>query len=163
MTFSRLDGLITRCEQHLDTTGAKGTEVEQYFVQYLLICICAEYETRIASLVQRRCSRHSDAHLTSFAQGAAKYFCKRYKITEIADWLGRFGAGYKATFLGHVMSGRTHVAWTNIYSNRHAFAHEAGSPMSLGDLKSDYAESQLVLDALVVTLGMTADEIKDFK
>lgn len=51
MQFRQLDFHLQKCEQHLDSTKTRNTEIESYFVQYLLTRICAEYEARIAILV----------------------------------------------------------------------------------------------------------------
>src|SRR5438128_11052306 len=77
LTFASLEFAMLRCEEHLDATSMRSTEIESYFVQYLLIRICAEYETRVTTLVYRRCSRTKDLHLKSFAQQTAEYICKR--------------------------------------------------------------------------------------
>ncbi|MGD0567424.1 MAG: HEPN domain-containing protein [Candidatus Sulfotelmatobacter sp.] len=161
MTFGSLDFVIKRCEEHLDSTGTRNTEIENYFVQYLLIRICAEYETRVTALVHRRCSRAADNHIKSFAQKTAEYVCKRFDISDISKILARFGDDYKQQFHGQAMSGTAHVSWDNIYTNRQAVAHKAGAQMSFGDLKNDYLNSLLILDALVSALTLSPTEISD--
>jgi hypothetical protein len=163
MTFGSLDFLIQRCEEHLDKTGMRSTEIESYFVQYLLVRIWAEYETRIATLVHRRCSRSRDKHLRSFAQGQAKIVAKNFKVSDIAGILGRFGEDYKLAFHTQVMSDTRHVAWSNIYTNRMAVAHGVGAQMSFGDLKKDYQESRSLFDALAVALNLKAREMRGLK
>jgi hypothetical protein len=61
------------------------------------------------------------------------------------------------------MSGSSHAAWSNIYTNRQAVAHQAGTQMSLGDLKTNYADSLLVLDALAVALELRPRELRGFR
>jgi hypothetical protein len=163
MNFSSLEFVMRQCEEHLDKTGARSTEIESYFVQYLLVRICAEYETRVTALVHRRCSRATDVHVKSFAQKTAEYVCKRFDIGDIAKILARFGDDYKAQFHGQAMSGTAHVSWDNIYTNRQAVAHKTGAQMSFGDLKRDYHNSLLVLDALVSALTLSPTEISDLK
>jgi hypothetical protein len=162
MRFASLDLLIQRCETHLDTTGTRNTDIENYFVQFLLIRICAEYESRVTSLVHRRCSRPRDMHLRAFAQQTAEYVCKRFDIGDIGVVLRRFGDDYKAAFHTSVMSGSAHAAWNNIYTNRQAVAHKAGTQMSLGDLKTNYADSLVVLDALAAALQLRPGEMRGF-
>ncbi len=161
MTFSILEYVIRRCEEHLDAANMRSTEIENYFVQYLLVRICAEYEARVTTLIRRRCSRTRDPHLKSFAQQTAEYICQRFSITDIAKILGRFGTDYKQSFHAQVMSGIAHVAWDNIYTNRQAVAHKTGTQMSLGDLKQNYKDSLRVLDALVSTLSLKPREVRD--
>src|ERR1035438_8056524 len=123
MTFASLDFVIQRCEEHLDTANMRSTEIEHYFVEYLLIRICAEYEIRLKTLVHRRCARTTDLHLKAFAQQTVEYICKRFSIGDLAKVLGRFGNDYRSSFHAQVMSGQAHVAWDNIYTNRQAVAH----------------------------------------
>ncbi len=162
MKFSNLEFLMDRCEKHLEATNSRSTEIESYFVQYLLVRICAEYETRVVALVHRRCSRTLDSHLRSFAQQSVKHLCRRFSIADICGTLAIFGGDYKKVFHEKVMIGMAHVAWTNIYANRHAVAHNTGTQMSFGDLKKDYNDSLLVLDALVSALNLGSREIVDF-
>lgn len=163
MKIGSLDLLIQSCEAHLDATGTRNTDIENYLVQFLLIRICAEYESRVTSLVHRRCSRPRDIHLRSFAQQTAEYVCKRFDITDIGKVLQRFGDDYKRSFHTSVMSGVAHVAWDNIYTNRQGVAHNAGPQMSFSDLKKNYADSLIVLDALVTSLNLRPREIRDLK
>lgn len=163
MRFRSLDVLIQRCEAHLDATGTRNTDVENYFVQFLLVRICAEYEDRVTALMHRRCSRPKDSHLRSFAQQTAEYVSKRFDIADIGKVLQRFGNDYKTAFNTSVMSGSAHAAWNNIYTNRHAVAHQTGTQMSLGDLKINYADSLAVLDALAVALELRPGEMRAFK
>jgi tRNA(His) 5'-end guanylyltransferase len=166
MKFGSLDYVIRQCEQHLDAAKVRSTEIENYFVQYLLIRICAEYEARVTTLISRRCSRTNDSHLSAFAQKTAISICKRFDIKDIKQILDRFGDDYKQKFDSRVMSGTQtsiapYAAWNNIYTNRNAVAHHTGTQMSLGDLKDNYKDSLVVLDALVSALDLTQVEIAD--
>ena len=163
MRFASLDLLIQRCEAHLDGTNTRNTDIENYFVQFLLVRICSEFESRVTSLVYRRCSRPRDTHLRSFAQQTAEYVSKRFDIADIGKVLQRFGSDYRTSFNTSVMSGSAHAAWNNIYTNRQAVAHQAGTQMSLGDLKTNYADSLLVLDALAVALELRPREMRGFR
>lgn len=161
--FGQLDYYLQTCEQHLIDTNTRNTEIESYFVQYLLTRICAEYETRIINLVERRCARTRDVHLKRFTARSATEACKTFSLSAIKGILGRFGDDYKAKFDGQVMNKPPHVAWDNIYNNRNAVAHHAGSQMTFPELVKYYKESLLVLDVLVAVLGLKPREIKDLK
>jgi len=163
MTFARLDLLIQDCEQHLDSTGSRGTEIESYFVQFLLTRICAEYEARIAVLVHRRCSRTRDVHVKSFNQRSAKEVARNFNIGDLKGILGRFGNDYKTTFHNLVINKAPHVSWDNIYNNRQAVAHGSGAKMTFGDLKRDYENSLVVLDSLSMALDLKPREVSDLK
>ena len=163
MQFAQLNFHLQKCKEHLDLTKTHNTEIESYFVQYLLTRICAEYETRIAILVQRRCSRMKDQHVKRFLQRSAKDASKYFNIGNIKGALGRFGDDYKQSFHDLVFGKPSHVAWDNIYNNRQAVAHGSGAQMSFGDLIKNYQESLSVLDALVSALNLRTKEIRDLK
>ena len=99
-------------------------EVESYFVQYLLTRICAEYEARIAILVQRRCSRMRDTHVKKFVTHSARLVTRYFNVGDIKGILGHFGDDYRQAFHNAVMNTPAHVAWNNIYSNRQAVARK---------------------------------------
>ena len=163
MKFSKLDLLILGCEDHLDRTGTKGTEIESYFVQFLLTRICAEYESRIAILVHKRCSRTRDIHIKKFNQRGAQDATRNFDIGGLKGILGRFGEDYKTAFNDLVFNKRPHTAWDNIYNNRRAVAHGSGATMTLGDLKRDYQDSLVVLDSLSTALSLKPNELRDLK
>src|SRR5205085_1522766 len=126
MRFGQIDYEIRQCEQHLNTTRAWNTEVENYLVGYLLVRICAEYEARIAILVQRRCARINDIYLLNFAHWGAKVATKNFNISDISGMLGKFGADYQKAFSDAVSNQDCHRAWDNIYTNRITVAHGNG-------------------------------------
>jgi hypothetical protein len=162
MQFASIDYQIRACKDHLDATQTWTTEVEFILVQYLLIRIVADWELRIPIMFERRCARSADVHLKQFATTSAKYFSKRFAISEMGTNLKRFGADYHQTFHGAVMSTNAHTAWSSIYANRESVAHLGGVQMSFADLMQAYSDALQVFDALVTTLGLTPDETKDF-
>ena len=161
----RLRGFETQlhnAEKHLDDTSSRQSEIETYIVQYLLVRACAEYESRLVRMVERRCLRVGDAHVKRFVQRSIRDSCRYFNIGDIKGLLGRLGDDYKEAFDSKVMNTQSHVAWDNIYTNRHSVAHGHGSvQMNFADLKQNYSESLAVLDALAHCLGLTSDEMRD--
>jgi len=164
MRFSQLDEEIKLCERHLETTGTRNTQIENYIVRYLLVRVCAEYETRIKTLVQRRCTRVNDAHILSFTNRGAELAARNFNIGDITGVLGMFGEDYKAAFKQAVHSQTCHAAWDNIYNNRHTVAHGDGSVMmTFNDLKRDYANSLVVIEEIVKALCLRPKDIAGLK
>jgi hypothetical protein len=162
MRFGQLDSQIAKCEGHLALTGTANSEVEFYLTQYLLVRIWAEYESRIKLLIERRCSRGNDAHISAFVAASAKIVTRDFKISDIKGHLGRFGDDY-ATAFRNLIDQPLEAAWNNIYTNRHAVAHGTGVQMTFRDLKEDYQKSQAVIDAVVTALAMRPRELKNLK
>jgi hypothetical protein len=168
MRFGQLDEDIKQCEQHLDSTRTRNTEIESHLVRYLLIRICAEYERRIEVLVQRRCARVNDRHVKSFANWGVAMATKRFKIEHLTELLSRFGEEYQRTFkdaLGkQTQKQHWQIAWDNIVNNRHIVAHGRGSvQMTLAELKGQYNSSLTVIEELVKALGLREKDIAGLK
>lgn len=164
MRFGQLDREIQECERHLDRTGARNTEIENYLVRYLLVRICAEYESRIKILVQRRCARINDQYLLRFAHWGAGVAAKNFNIGDISGMLGKFGVDYQQEFSVAVTNKTCHTAWDNIYTNRLTVAHGNGVvQMNLSDLKQAYADSLIVIDELVRALHLRQKDIAGLK
>lgn len=164
MRFGQIDYEIRRCEQHLDATGMRNSEIENYLVRYLLVRICAEFETRIATLVQRRCARSQDEHVKQFAFWGAAVVAKNFNVGDISGMLGKFGADYQKAFSDAVLNKDCHRAWDNIYTNRLTVAHGNGAVMlTLGDLRTAYSDSLVVIDVLVRALCLKPRDIKGLK
>lgn len=164
MRFGQIDDEIRLCEEHLNATGAWNTIIENYLVRYLVVRICAEYETRIRMLVQRRCLRTNDPHLLSFAQWGATVATKNFNVGDIAGMLGKFGTDYQRAFNNAVINNNSHRAWDSIYTNRITVAHGNGAVMmTLGDLKTAYKDSLIVIDELVKALCLRPKDIAGLK
>lgn len=161
MRFGQIDYEIRQCEQHLNATGAWNTEVENYLVRYMLVRICAEYETRLTALVQRRCSRINDQYLLRFSNWGAKKATRNFNIGDISGMLKLFGDDYQRNFSIAVLNTRAEIAWNNVYTNRHTVAHGNGVVlMNFTDLKTAYADSLVVIDKVVAALCLRPKDLK---
>lgn len=160
MRFTRIENVIGTCTEHLEATDGYHTEVESYLVQYLLVLIVSEYESRIKELFGRRCARSVDPRVSAFMNQRGAQLITRFGIGEISGSLRWFGDDYKQHFQ-NACDGRTRTAWENIYTNRHLVAHDSGVQMTFGDLRAIYEESLLVLDAIVAALELRPDEVAD--
>jgi len=160
MRYLALDSQFAKCEQHLKDTSTANTEVEFFFTQYLLVRICAEFETRIKLLIERRCARTNDSHIKTFVQKSARVVCKEFKIGDIKGHLGRFGDDYANGFR-NLVDQQLETVWNNIYTNRHAVAHGVGTQMSLRELKDHYEKGQDVLEAIALALALRPRELKN--
>lgn len=74
ITLPVIENAIRSCETHLNSSGARGSEIESYFMCYLLILICGEYEKLIKEKVVERARRASDPDLASFVERTVKSF-----------------------------------------------------------------------------------------
>lgn len=162
MRFGSLETLIKNTEVHLNGTGSRQSEIETYLVQYLLVRVWAEYETRLRIMVERRCIRVKDPYIKRFVSRSVKETMRHFKISDIMGVLGRLGDDYKEQFNSKVMNTSAHMAWDNIRANRISVSHGHGSiQMTFSDLKRDYSKSADVFDALAAVLLLRPKELKD--
>jgi RiboL-PSP-HEPN len=160
MRYLALDAQFEKCEQHLKDTLTANTEVEFYLSQFLLVRVCAEFESRIKLLIERRCARTNDTYIKRFVQKSARRVWRDFKISDIKGNLEHFGQDYAESFR-QLIDAPLEASWNNVYTNRHAVAHGAGTQMSLRELKETYRKSQDVLEAVVLALALRPRELKN--
>lgn len=149
MKLARVDRAIKICSEHLNSSGAAGTEIEAYLTRYLLILICASFEEKIKSLVNERASRSTDPGLKSYVQSTVGRVFRSLRTGEIAGLLNCFGTGYKERFRQEINDkGQAVAFFDNIVNNRNDTAYSNGSSVTFADLVSFYDEGHLVLDAV---------------
>lgn len=160
--FSSIDYLFESCGAHLDATGTRNTEIENYFVQHILIRICAEFEPKLVEIFERRCERNNDVPVRTFSKGNVKTFLKEFNVGDIGRMLGKFKTEYRENFNAEVMDKDPHIGWNNIYNNRVTSAHRLGVTidMTLDQLKSNYVNSLTIFDALIRALEFRPTELR---
>ena len=154
MRITRVDHAIERCQEHLNNTGAFGTEIENLLTQSLLVLICSEFEQKIERLIQDRCSHIPDEALKEFVGSCVGAVFRSVKSSEISGLLNRFGGEYKERFKDRVDANpRTVTYWNNIVINRHGIAHAEGTNTTFNDAKLFYENGHEVLDWVKDTLA----------
>lgn len=163
MRFTTLESQFAKCDEHLILTATAGSEVEFYLTQFLLVRICAEFETRIKLLVERRCSRANDIRVKTFVQNASYIICRNFDISDIkGEIIKKFGGDYAKNFRD-LLDDELISAWNNIYINRQAASHAVSPQMSLRDLKEHYQKSLAVFDAIVLALELKPRDLRNMK
>ena len=148
MKLTQIDSAIEICQEHLDRTASRGTEVEAFLTRHLLVFVCAVFEEQIEAIVIQRLARSPDPHVESFAKSALDAVFRSTKTSEIAGLLNRFGADYKEQFQSRVRDTRAEVYFNNIVTGRHAIVHGTGSNVTFGELVEFYGEAHTILDAV---------------
>jgi hypothetical protein len=162
MKFPRLDNAMAVCKLHLDTTGARGTEIESYLVGYLLMIICAEFDDRFKKLIETRAARAGDAQLKNFIVHACGRIVRGNKVAELTGHLSGFGGACKTDFHSAVAATAV-TSYDNIMTNRHTVAHYTTShSMTFADLERAYNDSRDVLKAVATALGLSTAELAAF-
>lgn len=153
MRLASIDRAIEICQEHLDRTNSRGTEVEAFLTRYLLVLMCAEFEEEIEGIVLRRLAGASDKHIASFAKSVLDVVFRSMKTSEIAGLLNRFSPEHKAQFQTLVNGTRAETYFNNIVLGRHSTAHSLGSNVTMRELVEFYDEGHRVLDAIQEVCG----------
>jgi len=154
MKLVNVESAIKLCKEHLDNTGAKGTEIESILTKYLLVHICGAYETEIKRMVAQRAAKAGDKELESFVRNSIKAF-RSLRMEDIrGSLLGRFSDGCRAIFDSKISGTEAEIRFTNIVLNRHSLAHGSEINITFDELVESYYKAGKILTAIKEALGI---------
>jgi hypothetical protein len=155
MKLINVENTIKLCKEHLDITGAKGTEIESILTKYLLVYICGAYETEIKSMITLRAAKTGDKEVESFVKNTIKTF-RSLKLDDIrGKLLGRFSDGCKSLFDSEIKNTEAATRYSNIITNRHLVAHGREINITFDELVISYQKAGDVLAAIRDALGIS--------
>ena len=147
MRISRIDRTLERCEKHLSSAQAYGTEIESLLTQSLLVVMYAEFERTIKDIVREKCLSIMDDSIKGFFESCVNTVIRGIKSSEITGLLGRFGPTHKEKFRQQIENNqRAETYYSNILTNRHSVAHSEGSNATFQEVKKFYEEGHVLLD-----------------
>jgi hypothetical protein len=143
------------CMSFLDSTRARGSEVESFLTQYLLVACYAALEEEVESIIRSRSERIADTEAANYVRVTLENVKRGLKIGELAGLVGRFSESAKEQFSQVVVNTESHAAWDSLLNDRHASAHGEGAKLSIADFASAFDGALVVLEALATSLGTT--------
>ena len=147
MRIARIDQMLNKCENHLFSTSAFGTEIENLLTQSLLVLMCAEFEQNIKRIIEKKCNSIADTSLHDFIFSCLDAVFRSVKSNEIAGLLGRFGDMHKETFKNKTKENKkVETFYNNIVTNRNVVAHAVGTNVTFKEAKQFYEEGHVILD-----------------
>lgn len=152
LTLIELEKNIDLCKKHLEDTQHKGTEIETFLTQFLLVHICGEYEKEIKRILINRAQRSGDSQLTSYIEQSISRV-RNIKIKEIREKiLGRFSDDYLTAFNARTVGTESETRYSNIIFNRDKGAHGSAINMTFDELLVSYEKAKDILNAISDTL-----------
>lgn len=150
MKFRKIDSAIENCQNYLNENGGYGTEIEMYITRYLLIHICAVFETEIKKIVVVNAKPKCNPFICSYVESSLKNTFRQIDTKGISTLLALFGATYKTKFQKTLNEGNTVIkdSYNSIVNNRHNTAHGNEANVTLIELVNYYEEGHKVLDVL---------------
>jgi hypothetical protein len=144
---------VQDCEEHLKASGAAGTEIESYLTQYLLIVLSADIQQEIYRLSEERTIAATDSGLSSFVGASARKILRSIGKSDIAKYLGMFGAECKEKLNSQLTDAEVTI-YNNAVTDRHEVAHNRGVLISFTELKSAVLVAEKILGAAAYSLGL---------
>lgn len=121
--------------------------IENFFVQYLLVCFYSEVEAIFSRIIQNRLSGIGDARVATFVLATSAGMLKRVKKTDINDVLRKFGCE-EPDLIGEELNGVSLQPYHDAIANRHLVAHGDGCQMTLSDFKKSVECAEAIFDAV---------------
>lgn len=121
------------CKEHLDESGAWGTEIESYLTQHVLVIMCADIQQEIYGVLERRAEIAGDKSLKNYAIATCKRVLRSIGKTEVAGFVGYFSAEAKE-YLNDKFNDEEVTIYNNAVSGRHDVAHKTGANITFREL-----------------------------
>lgn len=154
MKIAKVDEALERCEEHLQSTNAFGTEIEALLTRALVVLTCSAFEEEIERMIGKRADSLGDPAITSFCKSCVSAVFRSTKSSELAGLLNRFGSPFKEKVQRRAQENQKVVTfYNNIVVNRHGVAHTQNLNVTLPELRQFYEVGHVVLDWLQEIIG----------
>lgn len=153
--FLKTQLLIDTCEMHLTESCCKGTEIEYYLTQHILIVFCAEMQNEIYSAVEKKGKVTNRCEIESFLKAASSKILRSVQKTDISQFIGFFGQEVKDKFNAEI-NDKSSTIYNNAVKKRHDVAHKQGSQISFQELKEAVRAGAEILNAVYLSLDITS-------
>ena len=153
MTFLDIEQDLSACESHLMSTKSKGTNMESFLTQFLLIRICGQFEQEIDNIMTARACECNDPELISFIQSRFQSY-KHLKLDDLrGNVLKKFGEHIRDNFDQQIKDKDPEIRYSNIITNRDTAVHQGTLQITFDELKISYFEAKKVLLAFESALN----------
>lgn len=153
MTLSDVDADLILCQNHLNATNTKGTKIESFLTQFLLIRICGIYEKEIKSIMDQRVNKYGDVELASFVMKTFRAY-QHVKLDDIrGKILKKFGDDNIKSFNQKISGTKAEIWYGTLLSNRESAAHGGIINLTFDDLIKYHSEAKNVIITLAEVLN----------
>lgn len=155
MRFANVDNAFEVCSKYLQANNARGTEIETYFTNYMLILIYATFENKFHQLIGKRARKANDQHLVSYIENTSDRILQSIYVSDLTGLLGKWDATMKDNFQHRVRDTKAQQMYDLIVGQRHHAAHGSGNvTMTFKDLVAAYRACLLIPDRFAEVLGV---------
>lgn len=144
------------CKNHLDESNAWNTEIESYLTQHVLVIMCADVQQEIYKVVEKRVDLADDSAIKNFAVASCKRVLRSVGKSEIAGFVGHFGADAKS-YLNNQVEDEIVTNYNNAVTNRHDIAHSSGSNITFRELETAIEAARALIQAVSEAISINID------
>jgi len=145
------------CKEHLEKSGALGTEIESYLTQHVLVVLCADVQQELYSTLEKRAEKAGDVALKDYAVATCKRVLRSIGKKEVVGFVGYFGREAKDYLNANVNDVEVQL-YNNAVSGRHDVAHKTGSNITFRELAlaMNAARNFINVVSKAISLGIKA-------
>ena len=156
MRIGEIDAAIATCREHLDASGAWGSEIELFLTRYVLIRIRANFEQQIQSLLSQPLQVVTDGYVRALAVEGMARISQGSKTSDISNMLKRIDPTLRDRFRIAIGNTPSEQSFNQLVASRNAVAHGLGADLTFRDMVDHYERAHIILDAL-------RDSIRDWR
>jgi|GEM_PF-3363399 len=149
----RTEYAIQQCDEFLSQSGAKGTVIEYYLAQYILVSLCSEVQQQVYSITEVKAGLVKPASLARYMKESVRFHVKSANMEKIAAYLNHYGENVKGHFI-QGSKGTTAKVFGMAVENRKRVAHENGAKVTLDDVKEAYKAALDVVNIINQALDL---------
>jgi len=164
MLLPRTQKALEESEEHIDGTNTRGTTIEAFLTQYILILLSSEMESELHAVIEAKAEQLNQKDLREFIMNAGKSCIRGVKKEAIAQFLSCFGGTYQQDFNDSLILKEKEIT---IYGNaiiyRHSIAHRGGAQVTFNEIKAAVESAKIILSAVRSVLRIDHNDASEEK
>jgi hypothetical protein len=140
---------LKECQDHLEATAARGTVIESYLTQHILVLFSADMQQAIYELLEKKSKQANQESMRLFISSAGKTLVRGVKKGTIAGFVNHFGADAKQKFDNCLRDKEPEMTlYGNAIDNRDSVAHKQGAQVTFSEIQQAVDVAELILSAV---------------
>jgi hypothetical protein len=144
---------LKECQDHLEATAARGTVIESYLTQHILVLFSADMQQAIYELLEKKAEQVDQESIRLFISSAGKNILRGVKKNAVAGFVSYFGTVAKQRFDNCLIDkDREITQYMNAIMNRDSVAHKQGAQVAFSEIQQAVDAAELILSGVKTAL-----------
>lgn len=140
---------LKECQDHLEAAAARGTVIESYLTQHILVLFSAEMQQAIYELLEKKAEQVDQESIRLFISTAGQKLVRGVKKEAIAGFVNHFGTDAKEKFDICLKDKEQEITrYGNVIVNRDSVAHRQGTQVTFSEILQAVDAAELILSAV---------------